>query len=131
MVREDYVMRIVYQIARFLAKLVMHKDIEKEETLISDEVTKKHMKELIDMADHGEINEAEDKLYDYYIEDKSQSNLALGIEFYLHLSTMEEDFLEAHDYSKEEIRDGLLNLADEYGQGELMHMFVRDAEDSQ
>lgn len=130
MLNEDYITRMVYQIARFLAKIVMHKDIEKEETLITDDITMDHKKELIDLADEGKVNEAEDKLYDY-IEDKSQNSLALGIEFYLHLSRMEEDFLEEHNFTKEEIRDGILNLADEYGQGELMHMFVQDSGDLQ
>ena len=36
-------------------------------------------------------------------------------DFYQHLDEFEDDFLEEHDYSREEVLEGLESLAEEYG----------------
>ena len=41
--------------------------------------------------------------------------LELALTFYLHLNDMDVDYLDDHDYSREEILDGLKSLAEDWG----------------
>ena len=41
--------------------------------------------------------------------------LELALTFYLYLNDMDGDYLDDHDYSREEILDGLKSLAEDWG----------------
>ena len=41
--------------------------------------------------------------------------LELALDFYLYLNNFEDDFLEEHDYSREEILDGIRMLGEDWG----------------
>ena len=74
----------------------------------------KHYARRLEMADRCEINEAENIL----LGDLSENTPGYGImvaDFYQHLDEFDDDFLEEHDYSREEILEGLESLAEEYG----------------
>ena len=74
-------------------------------------------RELARLIDEGSrINEAENRLCDYLDQGSgSREELAAALGFYDHLSGCSEDFLEEHDYSREEIYDGLRELAARFG----------------
>ena len=58
------------------------------------------------------------KLKIYYLMKliKAISNiLRVGIDFYTNLNRLEDKVLEAHNYSREEIEQGLHDLSSEYG----------------
>ena len=80
-------------------------------------------KKLISMIDGGQINEAENLLLDG-LEPDSRAYFELALMFYEKLNGKTDEFLEEHDYSREEVTDGIKYVADFYGYGSLMDAFV-------
>ena len=120
---KDYYMRIVHELVRMLIRLVFNKDIDRdEEEAVPLEVLEKY-KKLISMIDDGQINEAENLLLDG-LEADSRAYFELALMFYEKLNGKTDEFLEEHDYSREEVTDGIKYVVDFYGYGSLMDAFV-------
>ena len=120
---KDYYMRIVHELVRMLIRLVFNKDIDRdEEEAVPLEVLEKY-KKLISMIDDGQINEAENLLLDG-LEPDSRAYFELALMFYEKLNGKTDEFLEEHDYSREEVTDGIKYVVDFYGYGSLMDAFV-------
>ena len=120
---KDYYMRIVHELVRMLIRLVFNKDIDRdEEEAVPLEVLEKY-KKLISMIDDGQINEAENLLLDG-LEPDSRAYFELALMFYEKLNGKTDEFLEEHDYSREEVTGGIKYVVDFYGYGSLMDAFV-------
>lgn len=120
---KDYYMRIVHELVRMLIRLVFSKDIDRDdEEAVPLEVMEKY-KKLISMIDDGQINEAENVLLDG-LEPDSRAYFELALMFYEKLNGKTDEFLEEHDYSREEVTDGIKYVVDFYGYGSLMDAFV-------
>ncbi len=120
---KDYYMRIVHELVRMLIRLVFSKDIDRDgEEAVPLEVMEKY-KKLISMIDDGQINEAENLLLDGLKPD-SRAYFELALMFYEKLNGKTDEFLEEHDYSREEVTDGIKYVVDFYGYGSLMDAFV-------
>ena len=123
--QKDYVMRIVHEWVRTLIKLIFNQDIAKDDDDgISLEVMELYRK-LLSMIDDGKINEAENILVDG-LETGGQAYFEMALLFYEKLSGKTEEFLAEHDYSQEEVVDGLKYVVDYYGYGSLMDAFAED-----
>lgn len=115
--RQDYILRMIDNMAKLLAQLILKKQ---EPTYVLPEAeedysdTDKVYARIIALADAGEVNEAENELLEY-VDGNGEEKLEMGLSFYLHIGQMDADFLEDHDYSKEEVKDGLEMLARAYG----------------
>ena len=108
---KDYIMRLIHGIAQVLARLLLGKQMEQEGEIASAlnrEATKQD-EILRRMIDEGQINEAEEILFDILEnatwEDKQKAALALS--FYDHVNEKEDEFLEKANFSREEIIEGL------------------------
>lgn len=108
---KDYIMRLIHGIAQVLARLLLGKQMEQEGEIasaLSREAAKKD-ETLRRMIDEGQINEAEEILFDILEnaiwEDKQKAALALS--FYDHVNEKEDEFLEKANFSREEIIEGL------------------------
>lgn len=116
-VAEDYLLRSIQDISRLISTLLLGKErIELEED-INEKENKEAIrlyKQLISMADQGQINEAENLLSEEMLEG-DKVYLELALDFYLYLNNFEDDFLEEHDYSREEILDGIRMLGEDWG----------------
>lgn len=116
-VAEDYLLRSIQDISRLISTLLLGKErIELEEDINekeNKEAIRLH-KQLISMADQGQINEAENLLSEKMLEG-DKVYLELALDFYLYLNNFEDDFLEEHDYSREEILDGIRMLGEDWG----------------
>ena len=120
---KDYYMRIVHELVRMLIRLVFSKDIDRDgEEAVPLEVLEKY-KKLISMIDDGQINEAENLLLDG-LEPDSRAYFELALMFYEKLNGKTDEFLEEHEYSREEVTDGIKYVVDFYGYGSLMDAFV-------
>lgn len=120
---KDYYMRIVHELVRMLIRLVFSKDIDRDgEEAVPLEVLEKY-KKLISMIDDGQINEAENLLLDG-LEPDSRAYFELALMFYEKMNGKTDEFLEEHDYSREEVTDGIKYVVDFYGYGSLMDAFV-------
>lgn len=63
---QDYLMRIIKEIAKLMAKVILHKETAGIDPSNENEQTENYFlyKRLVNLADNGKINEAENLLYD-------------------------------------------------------------------
>ena len=69
---------------------------------------------IMKLAEEGKINEAENELYMGMVED-DVDYLELALTFYLYLNDMDGDFLDDNGYSREEVLEGMKDLASDWG----------------
>ncbi len=115
---KDYIMRLTHEVVRTLIRLLFQKDIDREEESTAPAEMLVRYRKLLAMIKEGKINEAENLL----VEEMELDNLSyfeMGLLFYEKLGAQTEDFLEEHNYTQEEVVDGLKYLVDCYGYGDL------------
>lgn len=124
MFEQDYVMRLIKEMVRVILKLLFNIDSESPTVeLIENKVQKETLENLLDMIDAGKINEAENRLHDL-ISDEGRESLEIALLFYLYLNDKADDFLEEHDFSREEIKLGLEDVADIFGLRSITGRFL-------
>ena len=118
MITEDYILRMIKDMVRMIAHLT---------GLPTEPLTAPQLREslpagklpplleqLVELADRGQINEAENLLFEGLdFADKSQLSAALA--FYQYINGFSDDRLAAADYSREEIAEGLKDCAERFG----------------
>ncbi|MEG6611652.1 DUF6483 family protein [Pseudoclostridium thermosuccinogenes] len=116
MFEQDYLMRIIKDLVRALAKILLNKDTVAYE--LSDESNYTHTDhlhiKLLELIKQGNINEAENLLFEE-LDTKNKKYIELALDFYNRLSNLEDDFLERSNFSREEIEQGLKAIAKEMG----------------
>lgn len=126
MFEQDYVMRLIKEMVRAILKLLFNIDTESPTIeLLENKEEKETLENLIGMVDAGEINEAENRLYDL-ISATDMNSLEVAILFYSYLNDKTDDFLEANDFSRDEIKLGMENVADNFGLNSIAKMFLTD-----
>ena len=120
---KDYVMRMIKEMARVLFSLAFDKTYVSVEMEKANKyrVSGKALNDLWEMIDAGQINEAENLLLEKidYADKEGVMGAAL---FYLYLSEKEDSFLEAHQYSKEEVLFGFKQLFERSGYQEILSL---------
>lgn len=120
MYEQDYFMRMIHEMVRMLIKLLLGKDTERyDQVEFKEEQTREDYERLIGLADIGDICGAENELVEN-ADIGNQDDLRKAVLFYRHLNEMSDEFLEEHDFSREEIAQGLRYMADMYGYGEIV-----------
>lgn len=115
MFEQDYIMRMIREMVRMLLKLLFHVDMQETENWqVEEETSQKLLEELLDMANAGRINEAENTLYDR-IDGEDLQTLKTALYFYACLNEKEDDFLVRNHYSRAEIRMGIEEVLARYG----------------
>ena len=126
MFEQDYVMRLIKEMVRAILKLLFNIDTESPTIeLLENKEEKETLENLIDMVDAGEINEAENRLYEL-ISATDMNSMEVAILFYSYLNDKTDDFLEANDFSRDEIKLGMENVADNFGLNSIAKMFLTD-----
>ena len=124
MFEQDYVMRLIKEMVRAILKLLFHMDTDQPSTeLLEAAKERQTLDELLDMVDNGFINEAENKIYEITQEGK-KTDLAIALLFYSYLNDKSDEFLEAHNFSREEIKTGLTDITVKYGVDGFAEMFL-------
>ena len=125
---EDYIMRIIKEMVRVLFSLMLGKQYKSVELQEENkyEVSGKALEEFKKMIDEGFINEAENILLES-IDYTQKREVLAAILFYQYISEKDIDFLEAHNYSKEEALDGIRRLAEKQGYGQISSMFIKES----
>ena len=118
---KDYIMRIIKEMARVLFSLMLGKKYVAVEMERNNgyEVSGRKLNELLGMIDCGEINRAENLLLES-IDYSDKQSVAAAALFYQYLSEKEEGFLTEHDFSKEEVLDGMNRLLQKSGYGDVI-----------
>lgn len=110
MFQNDYIMREIGQLTRMMGMLLLGRQVEAEDFigeqgLLSDDAL--ILQTLLNMVAKGDINGAENLLFEYIDEEPRQALLDVAIRFYSNLNRLTDERLEACDYSREEIAEGL------------------------
>ena len=125
MCEQDYVMRIIKELVRAILKLLFNIDTDSPSTeLLEDEKEQQKLDALLDMVDAGSINEAENIIYEI-TENGDKVNLEIALLFYSYLNDKSDDFLEEHNFSRDEIKSGLKDISSRYGVGSFTEMFLQ------
>lgn len=124
---KDYIMRMIKEMARVLFSLAFGKtftavELENEDQL---RVSGKSLREWYDMVDRGEINGAENLLLDEIHYEVREDVMAAAL-FYQYISEKEENFLQEHQYSKEEVLFGMEDLMKKSGYQDLLNLLERE-----
>lgn len=126
MFEQDYIMRLIKEIVRMIIKILFNIDTEKPtEELLNEAEKRKELDKLLALVENGNINEAENILYEMS-SDRSMEDLKLALIFYSYLNDKSDDFLEKNNFSREEIEDGLKDIISIYGLGNLTDMFLAE-----
>lgn len=116
-VQDDHMIRNIQDVGRLIAKLLLHEQ-QPSYTLPEDKEdytqADKLFANIMELAENGMINEAENELYMGMVDD-DENYLELALTFYLYLNDMDGDFLDDHGYSREEVLDGIKDLALDWG----------------
>ena len=126
MFEQDYIMRLIKEMVRAVLKLLFHIDTASPTVeLLENKEEKETLENLLDMIDDGKINEAENRLYDL-TSDTDTNSLEIALLFYSYLNDKTDDFLIENDFSRDEIKLGLENVADRFGISDIAKIFLTD-----
>ena len=125
MLETGYVMLQIRLLIQALVKLLTGQTREQmDSTLIEVEAAGKSMG-LMDLAAQGRINEGENRLF-AALEQSPKDAILLkeGLDFYGWLNDKEESWLQLFDFSHEEIRAGIRDLAVLMGQSVMADLVL-------
>ena len=121
-IHQDWLMRQIEIIGRTLAKLIFNKE-STEYVIINNQIlteTDMIYNRLNQLIDEGNLNEAENLLFEKIDEELEENPngrkyLEVAIDFYSRLNEMESRVLESYDFEREEIDEGIREVAEIYG----------------
>ena len=112
-------MRLIKEMVRAILKLLFQIDTDSPtEDLLEEKEEKEAFHALVELIDDGKINEAENQLYELMEDEEANersASLKTALLFYSYLNQKSDDFLKEHDYSRQEIREGLNQIISRYG----------------
>jgi uncharacterized protein DUF6483 len=116
MFEQDYVMRIIQSLVKFLAKTFLDKDAILYELPSEKNYTQTDYlhKQLLSLITQGKINEAENLLFEK-LDSKNKRYMELALDFYQRLNDLDDEFLEEHNFPRDEIEQGLKDIVKEFG----------------
>lgn len=124
MFEQDYIMRLINEIVRVILKLLFHIDTASPtDELLKESEEKETLDNLYDLVDTGKISEAENLIYDL-TETGEMAKLEIALLFYAYLNDKDDDFLEINDFSREEVKNGLTDIASRYGLNGIVEAFL-------
>jgi polysaccharide pyruvyl transferase WcaK-like protein len=123
MFEQDYIMRMIKEMVRLFLKLLFNINTDSPTAeLLENEQKQRILNNLTNMIDEGNINKAENELYSI-IENGEKDDLEMVILFYSYLNDKDDDFLSEHDFSREEVKDGLKTVLSKYGFESFSELF--------
>ncbi|MCM1084614.1 MAG: DUF6483 family protein [Clostridium sp.] len=119
-------MKLIKEMIRAILKVLFNIDTDNPlEDVIKDEKSQNTLEELLDMVDNGDINEAENQVYDM-TSDHNMANLPVALLFYSYLNDKDDEFLQKHDFCRDEIKSGVTELASRYGLMDMVEIFLSE-----
>ena len=114
---QDYIMRLIKQVIRALIGTLLNRRTTLEHQMLANQQQNSGddlFQKLAVLADQGKICEAENILLEA-MESGSDEALRAGLLFYEHINEYDDDYLEEHNFSRAEIRQGVLDAAERMG----------------
>ena len=125
--KQDYILKLIEQVIDLITENafgIKTKEEIKENFANTNNSTEKYNK-LIYLIDEGKINEAENQLFDY-IDENTLDDLKIALLFYDYLNKKDDEFLKENDFSREEIKDGLLDISKKYGYDNFVQIYLME-----
>ena len=118
---QDYLIRSVKDLTKVIAKIVLGKSDTNYELPILENYTEEDLlyKRLFELLAEGKINTAENLLFEE-LDGRNKRKLEIALAFYTKLNEYDRIYLERNHYTREEINQGLEDVARKYGIGDLM-----------
>ena len=114
MLQDDFILRQIREMIHAVMRMLFQVNAsELSPEVIEDASARTVLEELLALSDEGRIDEAENQIYEMTC-DGARQNLEIGLLFYYNLNGKDDDFLEVHNFSREEIMTGIHELADRY-----------------
>ncbi|MDE7270224.1 MAG: hypothetical protein K2N81_07100 [Acetatifactor sp.] len=121
-------MRLIKEMVRAILKLLFQIDTDSPtEELLEEKEEKEAFHALVELIDDGRINEAENHLYEQMENEEANersASLKTALLFYSYLNQKSDDFLKEHDYSRQEIQEGLNQIISRYGLEGLTELWM-------
>ncbi len=116
MYKQDYIMRQIRDLVRFLAKIFLNKDVAIYQLPNVGEYTDTDYlyKELLFLLNQGKINEAENLLFEN-LDAGNERYIELALDFYERLNNFSDDYLKENNFTRKEIEEGLKELTEKFG----------------
>ena len=113
---KDYILRMIRDLVKSIAHLILGKSEIDYKLPDKSEFTKLDnlYVRLMELVNKGQINEAEDMLFEE-IDTSNMKYFEMAMAFYLYLNDFADIFLEGNNYSREEIKEGILSICKEFG----------------
>ena len=125
MFEQDYIMRLIKEMVRAILKLLFGVDTQAPTMeLLEDVQQRQTLESLYDLVDAGRIEEAENQVYEL-TEDSDPGSLGVAVLVYSYLNDKTDSFLAEHHFSREEVKQGLKDIATQYGLGEMASVFLQ------
>ena len=113
MLQDDYILRQIREMVRAVMKMLFQVGaVELTPDVIEDTDARQILTNLTDLADNGKIDEAENQLYEMTCDGDRQN-----------LDGKDDEFLEASNFSREEIMMGIQDLAERYNLSGIAEAF--------
>ena len=123
MLQDDYILSQIREMVRAVLKMLFQVDAQElTPEIIENESERAELEGLIALTEEGQIEEAENQLYEITC-DGDRNKLKAGLLFYYNLNGKSDEFLEEHNFSREEIMTGIQDLADRYGLSGIAEAF--------
>lgn len=125
MFEQDYIIRLIKEMIRAILKFLFNIDTDNPiEDLLEDKESQDTLDKLLDMVDHGNINEAENQIYD--MTSNNMANLKVALLFYSYLNDKDDEFLQKHGFCRNEIKSGVEELVSRYGLTGMSKIFLSE-----
>lgn len=123
MLQDDYILRQIREMVQAVMKMLFHvttSDLTPD--VLEEDSARETAANLNALVDEGNIDEAENQLYEMTC-DGDRQNLEIGLLFYYYLNGKDDEFLEEHNFSREEIMTGIQDLAERYNLSGIAEAF--------
>lgn len=117
----DYIMRLIHELVHVIMMILAGKGFDKN----MDFAMEMQCNQLTAMIEQGDINCAENILMDQ-LDTQNMQQFQLALMFYHRLNKQSDSYLVRHNYSRQEIFDGIEYVVRSYGYGSIMEAFVED-----
>lgn len=117
---QDYIMRMIKELIKALGAVLFGKkvfDFPIEES--ENPTTDNFYPNLLELANQGNINEAENLLYDQ-LDTSNITTLQIALSFCEHINDYTDEFLIEHNYTRSEIMEGLKYISSQYGLSQIV-----------
>ena len=114
--QKDYLMRLIEDIVRIIAKIFFGKDYVSYQYINEMMLSKTDLwyRQIMELIEQRRLCEAEDILFDG-LEADNKDHMSVALDMYLAMNALTDDELDAADFSREEIKDGLKKVTQLFG----------------